>query len=118
LLKREVKEDFLENVPEAIFKKISPVEYEVEIIGAEKPFWLVFSEAFHPKWRANVEGEHFMVNGFANGWYITKLGDYKATIYFEPQRVYYFSIGVSVTAFLLATGYLGYKRLRRHSLSR
>ena len=101
--------------PEMKFRKISPVKYEVEIEKATKPFFLIFSESFHPGWTISSEGEHFMANGFANGWYITKLGDYKFTISFALQKIYYFSISVSLVAFLGFGTYLTYKRLGKNN---
>ncbi len=82
-------------VPQVTFKKINPTKYNVSVKGASQPFWLVFSEAFHPKWTISVDGEHAMINGFANGWYIKKTGDFETEIYFKPQNDLYFGVGVS-----------------------
>lgn len=101
--------------PKINFKKISPVKYEVEVEGAEEPFWLIFSESFHPGWTSSVGGEHLMINGFANGWRIEKLGDYKITLFFEPQKIYYFGVGVSLLVALASIGYLGLEGLRKIS---
>jgi len=99
-------------MPEIEFQQINPVKYLVKVNNVQKPYFLVFSEAFHPGWKTSVEGEHFMANGFANGWYIKKLGNYQFTIYFEPQKLYDFSVGISATAFLLALGYLIYSKIQ------
>ncbi len=40
--------------PEITFKKINPTKYLVKVEKAKEPFWLVFSESFHKKWRAYV----------------------------------------------------------------
>lgn len=37
--------------PEIIFKKINPAKYLIKITNAEYPFWLVFLESFHAKWK-------------------------------------------------------------------
>lgn len=100
------------SVPQISFKKVSPVKYEVEVVGAEEPFWLIFSEAFHPGWASSVEGEHLMVNGFANGWWIDKTGDYKITLFFEPQRIYYFGVGVSLLTLIVSLGFVCLKLVR------
>ena len=43
--------------PTITFRKINPTRYEVKIENATKPFFLVFSESYHPKWKAYVETE-------------------------------------------------------------
>ena len=113
LLKRETTVKNLNEVPQISFKKISSVKYEVEITGASKPFYLTFSEAFHPQWKLSIPGEHFSINGFANGWYITKQGDYKIIINFEPQKIFYIGIFVSLATILLLLGYFGYLKIRK-----
>ncbi len=37
--------------PNIIFKKINPTKYLVKVEKAKRPFWLVFSESFHKKWK-------------------------------------------------------------------
>lgn len=112
VLKRVDKKSSLAvNPPKISFKKISSVKYEVEIREAKEPFWLVFSEAFHPGWKASVAGEHIEINGFANGWYIKKTGNYKFNIFFEPQKILWFGMAVSGLTTLLCLVYLGYKFL-------
>lgn len=39
------------NEPNITFKKINPSKYEVQVLGAKEPFWLVLSESFHEKWK-------------------------------------------------------------------
>lgn len=99
--------------PSVSFTKLIPTRYEVEIKGASDPYFLVFSESYHPGWKLSVEGKHLVMNGFANGWYITKPGDYKITIEFAPQKIYYLSGGVSILAFLTLLGHLLLKRKKR-----
>jgi len=70
-------------------KETNPSRYVVHV-RADAPFILVFSETFDSGWKAQVEGneigDHFIVNGYANGWYIQKEGEYDITITFEPQK--------------------------------
>jgi len=72
------------------FHRADPTRYFVHV-RADAPFVLVFSETFDSGWKAEVEGdeigEHFIVNGYANGWYIQKEGEYDITITFEPQKL-------------------------------
>lgn len=81
------------------FSKINPTRYRVQV-KTRKPFWLVFSESFHPGWKAYIRQsprtsgqridfewsavlsvlrdwgkrvelkEHYLVNGYANAWWV------------------------------------------------
>lgn len=42
------------NLPRITYKKINPTKYNVIISGAKKPFLLIFSDKFHPDWKAFV----------------------------------------------------------------
>jgi len=72
------------------YERISPSEYKVNV-NAERPFVLIFSETYDEQWSlTTTEGEavpyHFVINFYANGWYVNKTGDYTLTLYFSPQR--------------------------------
>lgn len=95
-----------ESPPQVLFKKISPVKYEVDVHGAKEPYLLVFSEAFHPGWTSSVGDEHLMVNGFANGWFIDKPDDYKTTLFFKPQKAYYLGAGISLLTLVVSLGFV------------
>ncbi len=44
------------NVPPKIsFRKINPTRYIVKVEKAVKPFFLIFSESYHPQWKAYLE---------------------------------------------------------------
>lgn len=110
ILLKSTTSEKIKQIPDIEFKKINQTKYQVEIKNAIEPYFLVFSEAFHPGWTTSVEGEHFMINGFANGWYIRKTGDYKIIINFDPQKIYYISISISVFAFLATIIFLLIKK--------
>ncbi|MFQ6080467.1 MAG: DUF2341 domain-containing protein [Candidatus Bathyarchaeia archaeon] len=86
------------------YKQMSPTLYEVQV-NATNPFMLMFSELYHPLWKAYVDGEeidsipsYFFINGFP----ITKTGDIRITVEFIGQR--YVTIGAIVsTASLMTT---------------
>lgn len=40
-----------EKIPTVYFKKINPIQYSVKVTNVEKPFLLVFSDAFHRDWK-------------------------------------------------------------------
>lgn len=43
--------------PILTFKKINPTKYIVAVENATQPFFLVFSESYHPQWRVYIEDE-------------------------------------------------------------
>lgn len=63
-------------LPEVNFEKISPTYYKVNVNEIYDPFILVFSELFDRGWKAYIGGRtiaeknHFLVNSYANGWFI------------------------------------------------
>jgi len=52
--------------PNITFRKINPTKYKVIIDNATRPFFLVFSESYHPKWKAYIKTE-IMKRGMGNG---------------------------------------------------
>lgn len=96
--------------PIVSFQKINPTKYIVQINNASTPFFLIFSESFHHDWKALINGNddetvpeenHFVANGFANGWYINKTGNYTITIEFMPQRLYELGLKISLSTFII-----------------
>jgi len=93
------------------FKKVNPTKYIVDV-DAKKPFTLVFSESYHPKWKAFIDGKaipddkHFVVNGYANGFMIDKIGKYQIILEFTPQRLFYIGLIISGITLLGCIVYL------------
>jgi len=82
--------------PDLIYKKINPAIYEVFVKNANTPFFLSFLESFHPLWNAYYvdkngqktivdKNDHFLINSFANAWFIKKTGTYHILVEFEPE---------------------------------
>jgi hypothetical protein len=78
---------------------------------------------------------HIKVNGYANGWLIDTAAvcattsfctanangtyDMQLILEFWPQRVFYISVGISLSVLVLGTAYAGYSLLRKkHSLNK
>jgi len=157
------------NVPPKIsFKKINPTKYLVRVENASQPFFLVFSESYHPGWKAYVrsgvgsresgdeivaeypklgvkearheisftrgdvsylfkkpvsKNNHFLVNGYANAWYIDPAkvdkdgdGEFTVTLYFRPQSYFYLGLMISGLTFLSCIGYLVWDWKRRKAV--
>jgi hypothetical protein len=82
------------------YQKISSTEYIVNIQDSRKPFYLIFAESYDDGWKAFINGNehlpdkyHFNAGGFANGWYLNKIGHFSIRLSFQPQK--YHDIGLS-----------------------
>lgn len=89
---------------ETTITKINNTRYDLEIKkqAAGKEL-LVFSEMYHPGWKAQLEDgtlvpetDHLLVNFFANGWVIERAGNYKLTLTFKDEELFNTAKKVSV----------------------
>jgi hypothetical protein len=120
------------------FEKLGPTRY-IARVQAEGPFFIVFSESFSRQWRAYInsdggtaswlaalfkggvpEDTHFLVNGYANAWYIDpdalgiKGDSFTITLNYRPQSFYYLGWIITGLTFFSSIGYLlwGWRRKR------
>lgn len=115
------------NPPSIQFEKKSPVEYVVKVSNATEPFVLVLSETFSSGWKAHFSDAiwlqtlfanaisdqyHFVVNSYANAWYINKTGTYTITLEFWPQNLLYAGASISITTFILCAMYVSRDEIR------
>lgn len=111
--------------PKVDFVKINPTKYNVDVKNAKGSYNLVFSESFSPDWKVYIktcsiscdklqdwslepipEERHYMVNGFANGWYISpsdskNKANYQLTVEYYPQRVFLIGTIISFLTLIL-----------------
>lgn len=73
--------------PQISYLKIAPTKYIVSIKDSKEPYVLILNNTYDKSWKMKINGQmntkHFMVNGFANGWYISQKGDYDIEIELE-----------------------------------
>lgn len=84
------------------YEKISLCEYRVDLESNDSPFLLVFSESYHPLWRAylaNGEISPIQLYALVNGFYINSTGKISVTIYFMGQT--YVNMGLKISAITL-----------------
>lgn len=87
-------------------------DYEVDVSGADEPYWVVLGQSFGDGWSATTTegddlGEPTLVNGYANGWRIdpAELGaDVTVQLRWTPQRLVWVGLGASVLGVLLCLG--------------
>ncbi len=69
--------------PKISFKKINPTKYLVTAEGANKPFWLVFSETFNKDWKIYADKNYNYHHG-------QKEGQTNYPVKFTPADIKYF----------------------------
>lgn len=93
-----------ENNANVTFEKIDPTEYKVSI-QAKLPFFLIFNEEYDKDWKAIVDGEivtkHFKINGYANGYFIDKTGNFQIILKHGAQYIMNYSLYVSILSFFI-----------------
>jgi len=99
------------------FYKISPVKYKVNTDNSNGGYVVAFLENYSNGWilktKNNVKiKHHFMINGYANAWYIpNEVNETEFEIYYQPQNIYYLGIFVSIGTIVLLIIYnLFYER--------
>lgn len=91
------------------WEKVNPTLYHVKINKQDsQPEVLVFSELFDSGWKINGQSskldisKHILVNSYANGWLLEKMGKYEVDIEFMPERL--LNIGKFVSGSAIALG--------------
>jgi hypothetical protein len=84
---------------------------QVEVRGADGPFWLVLGESQSPGWQATLRGGRSLgssqlVDGYANGWRIDPNAGrvIDVTLEWTPQRRVWGALAISALSMLLALG--------------
>lgn len=110
--------------PSISFSKVNQAEYRVHVEGALSPYVLVFSELYSSGWEARFDdgtkldaSNHFLVNAYANGWLVDKLGSYDLTLKFAPEDLLDGGKKVSLFSSAGALLLLGVYIWRRRKLS-
>lgn len=121
--------------PKVVSNKINPTKYIGDVKNAKVPYNLVFSESFSSDWKVYIktctvscsilqdwflepipEERHYLVNGFANGWYIIPSDsknkvNYSVVIEYWPQRLLYIGGIISLLTLIVLLIYFSIKRL-------
>lgn len=110
--------------PKVVSTKINPTKYDVRVEDVKRPYHLVLSESFSKDWKVYIktctepcsilqewnfipipEERHYVVDGYANGWYIvpsdSKMkANYSVVIEYWPQRLFYVGVIIAILTFL------------------
>ena len=109
------------------FTKVNPSKYRVEVRRSKFPYyWLVLSETFNPEWKIyyknkKIDAGHFLLNGYANGWFIKEAdvearSDYTLELRYEPQKYADYGTIISSVFVIGAVFYLvfGWFKEKKH----
>jgi hypothetical protein len=94
------------SVPQIIFKRVNPTKYIVEVKNATQPFFLVFSESYHPWWKAYAEDKLSGVGEIAANYGNIKVKEARSEMKFTPEDISYLFIKpLSDDNHFIANGY-------------
>ncbi len=112
-----------EGLPEIEWSKRSPAKYSAVVKRPENtaqgPFWMALNVSYDKGWKAYIlkDGKrtelrrHYVINGFANGWWVENTSDPELTIVmeFEPQgRLFWGAVAsISSSVFLIGASVIG-----------
>ena len=81
--------------------------YDLEVAGADRPFWLVLGQSHNDGWQATVDGQGSrgapeLIDGYANGWYVDPAavgdGPLQVTLRWTPQRIVWVAFALAAIA--------------------
>jgi hypothetical protein len=92
------------------YTRISATKLEI-YVNTPQPFTLVFSETYDTEWVGKIESQngvlqHFVVNGYFNGWSVNKTGVYTIVLEYYPQRYVNWGITIFVISAIMLVGIL------------
>jgi hypothetical protein len=112
------------SAPSVTYEEVNPCRYIVHV-NCTNPFLLVFSESYHPSWKAYIDSQEVspvIVDSLVNGFFINRTGNFDVTLYFTGQDIVNIGLIISfggiilVIALVLATSAPG--RKVRHLMNR
>jgi len=86
-------------------QKWGTVLYKVTLSNSNDSGLLVLNQSFEPGWGLLGQGEHVLVNNWANGWLIPR-GNYSVYIFFWPQLLQYLGFGLLILFLIYCSRYL------------
>ncbi len=111
--------------PSVSCEEVNPCRY-IAHVNCTQPFLLVFSESYHPLWKAYVDNNEIspmIVDSIANGFFINKTGSFDVTLYFTGQEGANIGLVISGSGTILVVSVVSAKsapakRVKRFILNR
>lgn len=108
---------------EVDFERVSPTLYKGEVVRADSPHILVFSQNYSDDWVLQIKNKnlnkveplHFTANYYANAWYVNGVEEhYTFEIYYKPQKFFNTGLIISgITITLVLIFFISKKYLKR-----
>lgn len=88
--------------------KVNPTRYNIKTSKLNGNMVLAFNETFSPLWQLSEKDgskvdNHFMIDGYANGWLLTGGKSYDLILSYKPQSLFIKGLGVSMVTLILLT---------------
>jgi hypothetical protein len=108
----EGKFGFLDNLfqnnqdTQVTVEQVNSGKFVAHVENSGGPFMLVFSESYHPMWKAYIGNEEISsmpVYSLVNGFYITRTGSFDVTLYFTGQDYVDVGLRVSLVTLILVS---------------
>ena len=108
-----------ESIPQISYEKIDQTKYAIHVREAVRPYLLSFGENYDEGWKVYLPGthasisetDHLIVNGYANGWLISRAGNYDMVIEYRPQRLFYTGLIISGASMFFILFAILYKKI-------
>ncbi len=102
--------------PKISYQKISQSKYLLEVI-TDRPINVIFNESYNSGWQAiTSKGKilhHFLVNGYANGYYLPAAGACNITLEYTAKKIFSAGCIISISSFIFALLVLIIAKCRR-----
>lgn len=104
------------------FLKIRPEEYAINLKETNEPVTLVMRETYGKFWQLCDENKkclsfddnnHFIANGFANGWYFKDGIKGKISLYYYPQKTYIIGAYITIVSLGIIIGGICWTKFRK-----
>jgi hypothetical protein len=96
-----------EATPQIVFQEVNPTHYQVKIENASQPFFLIFSEANDPQWKAYVDNGETSFGNIIASYPAVGVQEANSTTSFTPGDVsYLFQKALPESDHYLVNGYL------------
>lgn len=93
--------------PVVSFNKVDRTNYKITIPSHDTSFILIFNQRFNPFWKLKDMGtrktliNHFVADGYANAWLIESNQSGEFNLEYQPQRLFYWGLAVSLLSLFL-----------------
>jgi hypothetical protein len=100
----------------ATLEKKDQVTYTGTLQPSSNPAFIPLKETFEPDWELTpMQGNHFMLNGFANAWIVTNPHNQTFTVTYKTQRLVKYGFIVSAIIFAILCIVLCFLLFRKYA---